>query len=220
VGEAKAGECRVGSDSPTLSPIAKHLLKAHHPRHPERGLLTSPPRSARKSPSPRAASSSAASSWPKARLSRCPRGSASRSRAARANAPTTSSFVFHDKTLKEGEGDIEKTLTLDEFPTPAQLWEKYRAFKGLDPEEERIVLQDYHPDAPDKQPRYYQQSAINATVEAIAKGQDRNLLVMATGTGKTYTARPSLRGGSRRRPTKQPPPTATNFAGSYFDAAW
>ncbi len=97
-------------------------------------------------------------------------------------------FVFHDKTLKEGEGDIEKTLTLDEFPTPAQLWEKYRAFKGLDPEEERIVLQDYHPDAPDKQPRYYQQSAINATVEAIAKGQDRNLLVMATGTGKTYTA--------------------------------
>ncbi len=97
-------------------------------------------------------------------------------------------FVFHDKTLKEGEGDIEKTLTLDEFPTPAQLWEKYRAFKGLDPEEERIVLQDYHPDAPDKQPRYYEQSAINATVEAIAKGQDRNLLVMATGTGKTYTA--------------------------------
>ena len=107
-------------------------------------------------------------------------------------------FIFHDGTLKEGEGDIEKTLKLDEFPTPAQLWEKYRAFKGLDPEEERIVLQDYHPDAPDKQPRYYQQSAINATVEAIAKGQDRNLLVMATGTGKTYTAPPSLRGGHRK----------------------
>lgn len=40
-------------------------------------------------------------------------------------------FVFHDKTLKDGEGDIEKTLTLDEFPSPAQLWEKYRVFKGL-----------------------------------------------------------------------------------------
>ncbi len=97
-------------------------------------------------------------------------------------------FVFHDKTLKDGEGDIEKTLTLDEFPSPAQLWEKYRAFKGLSPEEERIVLQDYHDDGAGKEPRYYQANAINATVEAIAKGVDRNLLVMATGTGKTYTA--------------------------------
>ena len=97
-------------------------------------------------------------------------------------------FVFHDRTLKEGEGDIKKMLTLDAFPTPAQLWEKYRAFQGLGPKEERIVIQDYHPDAPDKQPRYYQQNAINAPVEAMAKGHDRNLLVMATGTGKTYTA--------------------------------
>ena len=97
-------------------------------------------------------------------------------------------FVFHDKTLKAGDGDIEKTLTLDEFPSPAELWEKYRAARGLTPEEERIVLQDYHDDGAGKEPRYYQANAINATVEAIAKGQDRNLLVMATGTGKTYTA--------------------------------
>ena len=97
-------------------------------------------------------------------------------------------FVFHDKTLKDGEGDIEKTLSLDEFPSPVALWEKYRAFKGLTAEQEHIVLKDYHDDGKDKAPRYYQASAINATVEAIAKGHDRNLLVMATGTGKTYTA--------------------------------
>ena len=98
-------------------------------------------------------------------------------------------FVFHDKTLKDGEGDIEKTLTLDEFPSPTQLWEKYRVFKGLSPEEERIVLQDYHDDGAGKEPRYYQASAINATVEAIAKGVDRNLLVMATGTRRLLAYR-------------------------------
>src|SRR6202011_2576693 len=60
--------------------------------------------------------------------------------------------------------------------------------KGLTPQEEEIVLQDYFDDGSGKAPRYYQSNAINASVEAIAKGQNRILLVMATGTGKTYTA--------------------------------
>jgi type I restriction enzyme R subunit len=95
-------------------------------------------------------------------------------------------FVFHDRT---GISDQkEASLTLDQFPAPADLWEKYRAWKGLTPDQEQIVLQDYFDDASGKAPRYYQCNAVNAAVEAIAKGQDRVLLVMATGTGKTYTA--------------------------------
>ena len=74
------------------------------------------------------------------------------------------------------------------FPRLMQLWEKYRAWKGLAPAQEEIVLQNYHDDASGKEPRYYQRIAINKTIEAIAKGQNRILLVMATGTGKTYTA--------------------------------
>lgn len=95
-------------------------------------------------------------------------------------------FVFHDRTGISPEK--EASLTLGEFPSPADLWEKYRAWKGLTPDEEQIVLQDYFDDASGKAPRYYQCNAVNATVEAIAKGQNRVLLVMATGTGKTYTA--------------------------------
>ena len=95
-------------------------------------------------------------------------------------------FVFHDRT---GAGQqMETNLSLSEFPSPDVLWEKYRAWKGLTPEAEKVVLQDYYDDASGKAPRYYQTNAVNATVEAIAKGQDRVLLVMATGTGKTYTA--------------------------------
>ncbi len=93
-------------------------------------------------------------------------------------------FLFHDRTGQSRETEAE--LALDAFPTPAELWEKYRAWKGLQPDEERVVLQDYYEG--DKQPRYYQQIAINKIIERIAKGQDRNLLVMATGTGKTYAA--------------------------------
>lgn len=95
-------------------------------------------------------------------------------------------FVFHDRTGASAQ--VEKNLKLDEFPTPAELWERYRRWKGLDPEAEKVVLQPYHDDGSGKEPRYYQVNAINATMEAIAKGQDRVLLVMATGTGKTYTA--------------------------------
>ena len=82
----------------------------------------------------------------------------------------------------------ETNLPLDAFPSPAELWSRYRAWKGLGPEAEKIVLQNYHDDGSGKKPRYYQVNAINATIEAIAKGRDRILLVMATGTGKTYTA--------------------------------
>src|SRR3984885_2116494 len=95
-------------------------------------------------------------------------------------------FVFHDRTGTSMEK--EATLVLYAFPTPKELWSKYRAWKGLSSEEEAIVLQDYFDDGSGKAPRYYQCNAINAAVEAIAKGQDRVLLVMATGTGKTYTA--------------------------------
>ena len=95
-------------------------------------------------------------------------------------------FYFHDKTVTEG--DIETSLSLEDFPTADFLWEKYKKFKGIVTEtEEKIILQDYFTDS-DRKPRYYQQIAINRTVEAVAKGQQRILLVMATGTGKTYTA--------------------------------
>jgi type I restriction enzyme, R subunit len=95
-------------------------------------------------------------------------------------------FVFHDRTGTSGE--LETTLALDAFPSPAELWTRYRAWKGLTPEAERMVLQEYYDDGGGKAPRYYQCSAINAAIEAIAKGNNRLLLVMATGTGKTYTA--------------------------------
>ena len=95
-------------------------------------------------------------------------------------------FVFHDRTGARAER--ETTLGLDAFPPPGDLWARYRAWKGLTPEAESIVLQDYFDDGGDKAPRYYQVNAINAAIEAIAKGDERILLVMATGTGKTYTA--------------------------------
>jgi type I restriction enzyme R subunit len=95
-------------------------------------------------------------------------------------------FLFHDRTGARNPPVIE--LSLDAFPSPDELWARYRAWKGLDREAERIVLQDYYADGSGKDPRYYQVSAVNAAVEAIAKGQNRVLLVMATGTGKTYTA--------------------------------
>jgi type I restriction enzyme R subunit len=95
-------------------------------------------------------------------------------------------FVFHDRTGMSTP--LETTLSLDHFPSPATLWAQYRAWKGLLPEQEKLILQPYYDDSSGKEPRYYQCNAINAAVEAIAKGQNRILLVMATGTGKTYTA--------------------------------
>lgn len=95
-------------------------------------------------------------------------------------------FVFHDRT--GGSTTIETNIGLDDFPTPADLWSRYCAWKGLDTEAEEIVLQDYFDDGSGKAPRYYQVNAVNGAIEAIAQGRDRVLLVMATGTGKTYTA--------------------------------
>ena len=96
-------------------------------------------------------------------------------------------FYFHDKTVTSG--DIETELSNDEFPSPEQLWEKYKKYKGIeDKEVESVVSTDYFLDGSGRSPRYYQQIAINRTIEAVAKKQDRILLVMATGTGKTYTA--------------------------------
>ena len=95
-------------------------------------------------------------------------------------------FLFHDKTNPD---HLETEIGLDEFPSPEELWLKYLRYKGLEaPEAQEIVKQDYYFDGKGRSPRYYQQSAVNATLEAIAKGQNRILLVMATGTGKTYTA--------------------------------
>jgi type I restriction enzyme R subunit len=95
-------------------------------------------------------------------------------------------FVFHDRTGTGGAR--ETTLGLDAFPTPDELWQRYAAWKGLTAEGQDLVLEEYYDDGSGKQPRYYQVNAINATMEAIATGQNRVLLVMATGTGKTYTA--------------------------------
>ncbi len=96
-------------------------------------------------------------------------------------------FYYHDKTATDGK--IEKEISLNEFPTPQELWEKYKKYKGIETEQvEDIASQDYFIDGTEKKPRYYQQIAVNRTVEAVAKGQDRIILVMATGTGKTYTA--------------------------------
>jgi len=95
-------------------------------------------------------------------------------------------FLLHDRTGQATP--VERRLSLDEFPSPEDLWQRYCAWKTLTPATEAIVSQDYYTEASGKAPRYYQVNAINRVIEATAKGQDRVLLVMATGTGKTYTA--------------------------------
>jgi type I restriction enzyme R subunit len=97
-----------------------------------------------------------------------------------------SGFLFSDRTGQASK--IETELKLDQFPSPDDLWRRYRAWKGLSDASAAIVAQDYHTDASGKAPRYYQLNAINKVVEAVAHKKDRILLVMATGTGKTYTA--------------------------------
>ncbi|WP_282123614.1 EcoAI/FtnUII family type I restriction enzme subunit R [Algibacter mikhailovii] len=97
------------------------------------------------------------------------------------------SFVFHDKT--NPKGGLEQELSLDDFPSPETLWKKHLKLAEIEtPEAQEIVAKDYYVDDSGMTPRYYQQNAINRTIEAIAKNQERIILVMATGTGKTYTA--------------------------------
>lgn len=95
-------------------------------------------------------------------------------------------FIEHDRTKREGT--IERELTLEKFPSPEDLWNRYKAYKEITEEQETVVTQNYYYDQDCFPPRYYQRIAINRTVEAIVQGQDKVLLVMATGTGKTYTA--------------------------------
>ena len=95
-------------------------------------------------------------------------------------------FASHNKSPDDGEY-IETQFPLDAFPPPQTLWQRYKKYRGIEDEAENLVEQPYHLDSSGKEPRYYQGEAINRTVEAVAKGQRRVLLVMATGTGKTYT---------------------------------
>lgn len=96
-------------------------------------------------------------------------------------------FLMHDRTGKSGQ--TEQELALPAFPSPDQLWQWYCQWKGLESEQARHTAEmPYYDDGSGRAPRYYQSSAINNTVEAVARGQQRILLVMATGTGKTYTA--------------------------------
>ncbi|MGL1461490.1 EcoAI/FtnUII family type I restriction enzme subunit R [Vibrio parahaemolyticus] len=94
-------------------------------------------------------------------------------------------FIFRDLT---NPTQLESEIRLEDFPSPGELWHKYCVWKGYKEEHLPIITQDYYDDGSGKSPRYYQLQAINKTVEAVASGQDRILLVMATGTGKTYTA--------------------------------
>ena len=95
-------------------------------------------------------------------------------------------FLFHDRTLTEGE--IEKEIPLKAFPSPAELWSRYTDAQGIPTARLPVVAQPFHDDGSGKRLRYYQEIAVNRAVEAVARGQNRLLLVMATGTGKTYVA--------------------------------
>lgn len=93
--------------------------------------------------------------------------------------------AFYEHDFLTGQ---ERQLALSEFPSPDELIARYQAGKGINDEEKKIISQPYYTSQNTYAPRYYQRIAVNRTVDAIAKGQKRLLLVMATGTGKTYTA--------------------------------
>lgn len=95
-------------------------------------------------------------------------------------------FLFHNKIAADGV--VEREIGLNEFPSADELWQEWAAHQGLTEQQESLVMQDYYSDGSSKTPRYYQLLAINKTIGAIARGQNRILLVMATGTGKTFTA--------------------------------
>jgi len=96
------------------------------------------------------------------------------------------SFASHNKVPQPNQ-DVEHEFPLEAFPSPLELWQRYKTYRNIEDTEEALVLEPYHDDGSGKAPRYYQTEAINRTIEAVAKGQKRLLLVMATGTGKTYT---------------------------------
>lgn len=90
---------------------------------------------------------------------------------------------FVEQNLVTGEA---KELKLEEFPSPEALYQRYRIDKGIGEAEEKVLLEPYYYIPNYKTPRYYQRVAINRAVDAVAKGQNRVLVVSATGTGKTY----------------------------------
>jgi type I restriction enzyme, R subunit len=92
-------------------------------------------------------------------------------------------FLEHD--MQTGK---EREISNDDFPTPDELWSRYKNIEKINEKQEELITEPYHYEYQGMKPRYYQRVAINRTVSAIAKGQQRILLVMATGTGKTYTA--------------------------------
>ena len=96
-------------------------------------------------------------------------------------------FLLHDRT---GNSALtEQELPINQFPTPNELWQRYCIWKDIGSEQAKNTVEmPYYDDGLGRSPRYYQASAINNTIEAVARGQQRILLVMATGTGKTYTA--------------------------------
>mgnify|MGYP002345980126 CR=1 FL=1 len=95
-------------------------------------------------------------------------------------------FLEHDRTATGGR--VTREIPLDQFPAPEELWQRYCTAKGWTDNQQQVNIQDYYDDGSGKAPRYYQHIAINRSVDAIARGENRILLVMATGTGKTYTA--------------------------------
>jgi len=95
-------------------------------------------------------------------------------------------FLEHDRT--QNIGKIELALPLEKFPSPDDLWKRYKQAKGISEDSEKTITQEYYYERNGKKPRYYQLIAINKSIEAIVNGQNRVLLVMATGTGKTFVA--------------------------------
>lgn len=100
-------------------------------------------------------------------------------------AYSTNGTTFLEHDMLTGN---EREISMDDFPSPDDLWYRYKVAKNITEEEERIINEPYYYAPGVNKPRYYQTIAINRTCEAIAKGQKRLLLVMATGTGKTFTA--------------------------------
>ncbi len=95
-------------------------------------------------------------------------------------------FASHNKVPEAG-AEIETEFALEAFPSPAELWKRYKTHRNINENEEELVLQPYYQDTSGKAPRYYQAEAVNRIIEQVAKGKKRLLLVMATGTGKTFT---------------------------------
>lgn len=93
--------------------------------------------------------------------------------------------VFHEEDIKQG---TNRDFAMDDFPTSDELWERYRKQEDITDEQMDLIISPYYISSDGKKPRYYQRNAINNCIKAIAQGQKRMLIVMATGTGKTFVA--------------------------------